>query len=154
MPWTAWPSLDGCLQLKRAFFPVVSFRRSSFKSECMPPTKYEMTFFLDLQCWRTIFAMYLGPGCCLQAVRNDCWLICNECEPGGLLVRNDRGPTSATVCKPASHRLQAATHTLPRSLTIFLTAPLSHAAVAIHLGPCEKLRRYRKLATSSYLHLL
>lgn len=40
-------------------------------------------------------------------------------------------------------------HTLPRSPTIFLTAPLSYEAVAIHLGQCEKLRRYRKLATSS-----
>jgi hypothetical protein len=40
-------------------------------------------------------------------------------------------------------------HTLPWSPTIFLTASLSHAAVAIHLGPCETLRRYRKLATSS-----
>src|SRR6266851_5770205 len=39
--------------------------------------------------------------------------------------------------------------TLPRSPTIFLTAPLSYDAVAIHLGQCEKLRRYRKLATSS-----
>src|SRR6266446_9377799 len=40
-------------------------------------------------------------------------------------------------------------HTLPRKPTIFLTAPLSHAAMAIHLGPCETLRRYRELATSS-----
>src|SRR6266568_4532066 len=40
-------------------------------------------------------------------------------------------------------------HTLPRKPTIFLTAPLSHAAMAIHLGPCEQLRRDRKLATSS-----
>jgi len=40
--------------------------------------------------------------------------------------------------------------TLPRSPTIFLTAPLSYDAVALHLGPCETLRRYRKLATSSW----
>src|SRR4030095_291699 len=40
-------------------------------------------------------------------------------------------------------------HTLPRSPPIFLTAPLSDNAVTLHLGPCEKLRRYRKLATSS-----
>src|SRR2546428_11803766 len=40
-------------------------------------------------------------------------------------------------------------HTLPRKPTIFLTAPLAHAARAIHLGPCETLRRYRELATSS-----
>src|SRR6266446_896335 len=32
--------------------------------------------------------------------------------------------------------------------TIFLTAPLSYDAVALHRGPCEKLRRYRKLAIS------
>src|SRR5216683_3434836 len=32
---------------------------------------------------------------------------------------------------------------------IFLTAPLSYDAVALHLGQCEKLLRYGKLATSS-----
>jgi insertion element IS1 protein InsB len=42
-------------------------------------------------------------------------------------------------------------HMLPRKPTIFLTALLSHVAMAIHLGPCEKLRRYRKLATSSII---
>src|SRR6266571_2639437 len=50
-----------------------------------------------------------------------------------------------------TRRLRAfPSHTLPRSPTIFLTAPLSYDAVAIHLGQCEKLRRYRKLATSSH----
>jgi hypothetical protein len=32
---------------------------------------------------------------------------------------------------------------------IFLTAPPSYDAVAIHLGPCEQRLRYEKLATSS-----
>src|SRR5439155_25559759 len=32
---------------------------------------------------------------------------------------------------------------------IFLTAPLSYDAVAIHRGQCEQLLRYVKLATSS-----
>src|SRR5207244_10334210 len=35
------------------------------------------------------------------------------------------------------------------SPTICLRALLSYAAVAMHHGPCEKLRRNRKLATSS-----
>jgi hypothetical protein len=39
-------------------------------------------------------------------------------------------------------------HTLPRSPPIFLTAPLSDNAVALHLGPCEKLWRYRKLPSN------
>jgi hypothetical protein len=33
---------------------------------------------------------------------------------------------------------------------IFLTAPLSYDAVALHRGQCEQLLRYVKLATSSY----
>src|SRR2546426_12231692 len=41
-------------------------------------------------------------------------------------------------------------HTLPWVPRIFLTAPLSYDAVAFHLGQCEKLLRYGKLATSSY----
>jgi len=32
---------------------------------------------------------------------------------------------------------------------IFLTAPLSYDAVAVHRGQCEQLLRYVKLATSS-----
>ncbi len=40
-------------------------------------------------------------------------------------------------------------HTLPRSTAIFLTAPRSYDAVAVHLGRCEKLLRYGKLAPSS-----
>ena len=41
--------------------------------------------------------------------------------------------------------------TLPWSPAILLTAPLSSNAVALPLSPCETLRRYRKLATSSWL---
>src|SRR5712691_7469694 len=40
-------------------------------------------------------------------------------------------------------------HGVPR---IFLTAPLSYEAVALHLGQCEKLLRYVKLATSSVVY--
>jgi hypothetical protein len=34
---------------------------------------------------------------------------------------------------------------------IFLTAPRSYDAVALHRGPCEQLLRYGKLATSCHL---
>jgi hypothetical protein len=40
-------------------------------------------------------------------------------------------------------------HGVPR---IFLTTPLLDATVAFHLGPCEKLLHYGKLATSSCLN--
>jgi len=78
---TDWPSLPGCLQLKRAFSPVVYPRRSSFKSEDISPIKYIMAFFLDRWSLRAIFAMPVGLVRCLQAVCNDCWPICNDCEP-------------------------------------------------------------------------
>jgi homeodomain-containing protein len=52
------------------------------------------------------------------------------------------GPKNAAITRiPAPRR--------PRSPTIFLIAPLSYDAVALHRGPSEKLRRDRKLATSS-----
>jgi hypothetical protein len=56
-------------------------------------------------------------------------------------------PRSARAKKRCDHAHSRPTlyHGVPR---IFLTAPLSYAAVAFHLGPCEKLLRYVKLATS------
>ena|SRR5437660_930878 len=55
---------------------------------------------------------------------------------------------SARAKKRCNHAYSRPTlcHGVPR---IFLTAPLSYEAVAIHLGQCEKLLRYVKLATSS-----
>ncbi len=49
--------------------------------------------------------------------------------------RGEHVPSRPTLC-----------HGVPR---IFLTAPLLDAAVAFHLGPCEKLLHDGKLATSS-----
>ena len=58
------------------------------------------------------FAMIVGPRACLQAVGNHCEPVGNDCEPAALLLRNDCEPNQARVCKPASYRLQAATHSV------------------------------------------
>ena len=43
--------------------------------------KYLMAFFVDKKSLRALFAMPVGLVRCLQAVGNDCWPICNDCEP-------------------------------------------------------------------------
>jgi len=57
---------------------------------------------------------------------------------------------SAWAKKPSDHAHSRPTlcYGVPR---IFLPAPLSYDAVALHLGRCEKLLRYVKLVTSSLL---
>src|SRR5712691_1399524 len=57
-----------------------------------------------------------------------------------------RGSAQAKKRCVHAHSHPTLCHGVPR---IFLTAPLSYDAVALHLGQREKLLRYVKLATSS-----
>src|SRR5437016_790996 len=68
-----------------------------------------------------------------------------NCDMRGQCLRSGRAKQTrrSRACPPP---------TLPRSPTILLTAPRSYNAVALPLSPCETLRRYRKLATSSVLY--
>jgi hypothetical protein len=102
------PSRRG-LQVKRSFCPVVYPRKSPFESVGMSPRQCGMTFLLDIWCLWALFAMPVGPACCLQATRKGSLVRFNDRKPGALLVCNDRWLRNTAVCKPVPYCSQAAT---------------------------------------------
>ena len=87
----------------------------------------------------------------LQYGRTGCEF-CKSIEPVARVEENrymrGQGIRSARAKKRCDHA-QSRPSTLLQSPRIFLTPPLSYAAVAFHLGQCEQLLHYRKLAISS-----
>ena len=109
-PGSAAISTAHSVRRKCSFCPVVYPRKSSFKSMSMSPRKCGMIFLLDMECLWALFAMPVGPACCLQASRNARWSVCHDRKPGALLVCNDRWLRNTAVCKPVPYCSQAATH--------------------------------------------
>jgi hypothetical protein len=80
-----------------------------FKTNAMRPEKLVTRFFPDGEVLLVLYALNLGPCCCLRAGGDESELVGSECGFEALYICSDCELKTALVCEPIVHCFRAAT---------------------------------------------
>jgi hypothetical protein len=85
---------------KRPFSPVIYVRKTAYKANHRRPDKWVTLFFSDGYALPILYAVNVGPWCCLRAGGNQSELIGRECGFAAPHICSDCGLKTDVVCEP------------------------------------------------------